>query len=79
MWRALRGALDERSGKYSWRSDHGASRTNDMKPKEPIVGHAQAESTALQKGSQPSLVLCFKVVPLESAAFLNQLKDSGLL
>ena len=62
--------------KFPRRPYDRASRTNDMKPKEPIVGHAQAESTALQKGSQPSLVLCFKVVPLESAAFLNQLKAS---
>ena len=42
------------------------SRTNDMKPKEPIMGHAQAKGATLEEGTQPSLVLGLQVIPLES-------------
>ena len=46
-----------------------------MKTKESIVGHAQAKGAALEEAAQASLVLGFKVVPLENVFFVNRPED----
>ena len=59
---------------FSRRPNHRASGPNDMKPEKPVVGHAQSESTTLEEGTQTSLVLRLKVVPLGSV-FVSRRKD----
>ena len=46
-----------------------------MKAEESIVGHAQAEGTALEEAAQASLVLGLQVVPLESVFFVSRQED----
>ena len=49
-----------------------------MKPEESIMSHARAKGATLEEGTQPSLVLCLQVVPLESAAFFEPARRFGI-
>ena len=68
----MRGVLEGRSGKFPLGPDNGASRPDDMKTEESIVGHAQAKGATLEEAAQASLLLRLQVVPLGCVFFVSR-------